>query len=144
MKNKLTLCAILIAFSNTNQSVIAGDTSSPDDATVYFANLKDGDTVSNPVTIQFGLKGMGVSPAGIQNIENSGHHHLLINTELSAEALNMPIPSDENHRHFGKGQTEVTLDLPAGNHSLQLVLGDWKHTPHERPIVSDLVNITVQ
>lgn len=144
MMNKNVTVAIMMAVIAFSQSTLAGDTPSSDSASVYFVNIKDGDTVKNPVTIQFGLKGMGVSPAGIQNIEFSGHHHLLINSELSTDGFDSPIPSDEKHRHFGKGQTEATLDLPQGALSLQLVLGDWKHTPHDRPVVSDLIRITVE
>lgn len=137
----LVMIMAIIAFS---QTTLAGDTPSSNSASVYFINIKDGDIVTNPVTIQFGLKGMGVSPAGVKNIENSGHHHLLINSELSTKGFDTPIPSDEKHRHFGKGQTETTLDLPQGALSLQLVLGDWKHTPHDRPVVSELIKITVE
>jgi len=121
-----------------------GDTVAPDSAKTYFININDGDTVTNPVTIQFGLTGMGVSPAGIQGIENSGHHHLLINTTLDEKKAGGPLPADANHKHFGKGQTEVTMNLPAGKHTLQLVLGDWKHTPHAKPVVSDVISITVK
>lgn len=122
----------------------AGDTPAPETAKVYFINLQDGDTVSNPFKIQFGLSGMGVAPAGVPKLANTGHHHLLINTRLKGKALGRPIPADDKHRHFGKGQTETVLELPAGTHTLQLVLADWKHTPHAKPVMSERVNITVK
>jgi hypothetical protein len=125
-------------------ALAGGDTPAPDSAKAYFINLTDGDTVSNPVTIQFGLKGMGVSPAGIKDVANSGHHHLLINTTLDKKKASGPLPSDASHKHFGKGQTEATLELPAGKHTLQLVLGDWKHTPHTKPVTSEVITITVK
>ena len=126
-----------------------GETPSNPEAKVYFANLSDGDTVTSPVTIVFGLSGMGVAPAGTE-AENTGHHHLLINCPPlgegadGADELSYGLPSDENHLHFGGGQTEVTLDLPAGQHTLQLVLGDAGHVPHATPIVSEVITITVE
>jgi hypothetical protein len=124
--------------------VQAGETPAPDGATVYFINLKDGDEVANPVKIQFGLSGMGVAPAGVEDKKNTGHHHLLIDTTLEGEALNEPIPADDQHRHFGGGQTETSIDLPAGTHTLQLVLADWSHIPHNPPVVSEKITITVK
>ena len=141
MKTIFTACALAAALFTT--AVSAGETPSPEGAELYFINLKDGDTVSNPVTIQFGLKGMGVAPAGTEK-ENTGHHHLLINEALEGEELNEPIPADEQHIHFGGGQTETTLDLPTGTHTLQLVLGDWTHIPHNPPVMSDRITITVE
>ena len=124
-------------------TTMAGETPAPEGAAVYFINLKDGDTVSNPVNIQFGLKGMGVAPAGTE-AEHTGHHHLIINETIEGEELNEPIPADEQHVHFGKGQTEITKDLPAGTHTLQLVLGDWSHIPHNPPVMSQKITITVK
>lgn len=134
----MTAVAALVA-----GSAIAGETPAPEGASVYFIGLEDGATVSNPVTIRFGLVGMGVAPAGTE-ADKTGHHHLLINETIEGEELEFPIPSDENHRHFGGGQTEVTLDLPAGTHTLQLVLGDWSHVPHDPPVMSDRITITVE
>lgn len=122
---------------------LAGETPSPEGAEVYFINVSDGDTLSNPVTIQFGLRGMGVAPAG-HDQEKTGHHHLIINEAIEGEELNEPIPSDDQHRHFGGGQTEVTLDLPTGTHTLQLVLGDWSHIPHNPPVMSERITVTVE
>jgi Domain of unknown function (DUF4399) len=121
----------------------AGETPAPADAKVYLINLKDGDTVTSPVTIRFGLSGMGIAPAGTE-APNTGHHHLIIDAKIEGEALNEPIPADEHHIHFGKGQTEATVTLPKGSHTLQLVLGDWSHVPHKPPVMSDRITINVE
>ena len=129
-------------------SAVAGETMRPADAQLYIANLEDGATVSSPVTVLFGLSGMGVAPAGVDR-ENTGHHHLLINRapwgegEGDAEMDEIGLAADENHRHFGGGQTQVTLDLPAGTHTLQLHLADWAHVPFSEPLTSDYITITV-
>ena len=116
-------------------------TPAPENAELYFISPADAATVSNPITVRFGLRNMGVAPAGIQ-YEDSGHHHLLVDTPVPG--LNLPIINDDNHRHFGKGQTEVTLDLPPGDHTLQLLLGDFAHIPHEPAVVSRQITITVE
>lgn len=146
MKTILTaLATILMA----GFALAGGETPSNPDAKVYFVNLADGDSVQSPVTIVFGLSGMGVAPAGTET-ENTGHHHLLINRppigegEDGADELAYGLPADDNHLHFGGGQTEVTLDLPQGEHTLQLVLGDAGHVPHDTPIVSDVITIKVE
>ena len=108
---------------------------------VYFINLKDGDRVENPIFIQFGLSGKGVAPAGVNN-ENTGHHHLLI--DVKAIDFSKPIPSSKNHLHFGGGQTETSIELTAGEHELQLVLGDLYHVPHSPPITSKKIKILVK
>ena len=119
----------------------AQGTPSPEGAELYFVGLEDGATVAAPVTVRFGLRGMGVAPAEVER-DGTGHHHLLLNRpplgegEFGAEEFSLALPSDENHRHFGGGQTEVTLDLPPGEHTLQLVLGDHGHVPHDPPVVS--------
>lgn len=117
-------------------------TPSPAGAKVYIISPKDGATVKSPVTVEFGLKGMGVAPAGVK-FENTGHHHLLIDTDVPKD-LNAPLPTSDNVRHFGKGQTEATVDLKPGKHTLQLVLGDDKHTPHNPPVMSKKITITVK
>jgi hypothetical protein len=117
-------------------------TPSPAGAKVYIISPKDGATVKSPVTVEFGLKGMGVAPAGVK-FENTGHHHLLIDTDVPKD-LNAPLPTSDNVRHFGKGQTETTVDLKPGKHTLQLVLGDDKHTPHNPPVMSKKITITVK
>jgi hypothetical protein len=111
-------------------------------AEVYFVGLKDGAKLANPVTLHFGLKGMGIAPAGIK-VDNTGHHHLYIDTDLPAD-MSQPVPAIENKvMHFGKGQTEVTLTLPPGKHTLQLVLADALHVPHNPPVVSKKITVTV-
>lgn len=110
---------------------------------LYIIAPKDGDKLTNPVTVRFGLKGMGVAPAGIK-MDETGHHHLLIDTDLPTD-LSKPIPPAIENKilHFGKGQTEVTLTLPAGKHTLQLVLGDYLHIPHNPAVVSKKIAIEV-
>lgn len=134
---------LLMAAAGLTPAAEAQGTPSPENAELYIVNLRDGDTVTSPVTVVFGLRGMGVAPASIE-MDRTGHHHLLINATLSGDALTQPIPADDNHRHFGGGQTEVTLDLPPGAHTLQLVLGDWAHVPHDPPVVSTPITITVR
>ncbi|MEQ9518193.1 MAG: DUF4399 domain-containing protein [Parvibaculum sp.] len=122
----------------------AGETPAPEGARVYFILPADGDTVTSPVTVLFGLQGMGIAPAGIAK-EKTGHHHLLINTPmLEGEDLDYSIPADATHVHFGGGQTETNLELSPGTHTLQLLLGDENHVPHNPPIVSDVITINVE
>ena len=102
----------------------------------------DGDEVSSPVEIVFGLRGIGVAPAGI-NFPNTGHHHLLVDLDALPN-LNESIPADENHIHFGKGQTQTLLALDPGEHTLQLLFGDWMHVPHIEPIFSEKIKIFVK
>ena len=113
----------------------------PAQARLYFITPEDGATVSSPVVIRFGLSGMGVAPAGVAT-PDTGHHHLIIDADVPPAAA--PIPNDEHHKHFGGGQTETTLSLPPGEHTLQLVLGDKDHVPHDPPLVSDRITITVE
>jgi hypothetical protein len=121
-----------------------GQSSAPAGARVYIINLKNGDTVTSPFKVQFGLtSNMGVAPAGIDK-ENVGHHHLLIDTTLTPEEMTQPVASDEKHVHFGKGQTETTVTLPAGKHTLQLVLANWTHIPFKPPVQSEVITITVK
>ena len=116
-------------------------TPSPAGASVYIISPKDGAKVSSPFVVEFGLKGMGVAPAGVK-IENTGHHHLLIDTDAPAD-LNAPLPSSDKVMHFGKGQTQTTLTLPPGKHTLQLLLGDNGHVPHNPPVISKKITVTV-
>jgi hypothetical protein len=118
-------------------------TPSPTEAKVYFINLKDGQEVTNPFLVQFGLSGMGVAPAGVEK-PNTGHHHLLVDSSLSGDELRQPIPMDDSHRHFGAGQTEALITLAPGTHKLQLVLGHWSHIPHSPPVMSDVIAVTVR
>jgi len=111
---------------------------------VYFVNLKDGDTVASPFRVVFGAYGTGIAPA-LTAKENTGHHHLLIDTELSDEEKQFAIPKDDQHRHFGGGETETVLMLPAGQHTLQLVFGDLNHELHKpNAIMSQKITITVK
>ena len=107
---------------------------------VYFINLENGDELQSPFLVQFGLKGKGIAPAGV-DIDNTGHHHLLINVDSIDYYL--PIPSSSQHIHFGLGQTETELNLPPGKHQLQLILGDKYHVPHQPPLFSNKIQITV-
>jgi hypothetical protein len=116
-------------------------TPSPEDAGVYFVSPADGDTVSNPVRIEFGITGMSVVPAGDMT-EHSGHHHLIVDAELPDPG--MPIPADDNHIHFGDGSSSTELTLEPGQHTLQLILGDHLHIPHDPPVTSDPITITVE
>ena len=109
---------------------------------VFFVNLSDGESVISPVTVKFGINGMSIAPAGLDK-PMSGHHHLLINIENLPD-MTMPIPSDKNHLHFGKGQTETIIELPKGKHSLQLLLGNYMHVPHEVPYLSEKIEIIVE
>ena len=113
----------------------------PPEAAAYIIAPADGDTVDNPVLVQFGLKGIGVAPAGVDR-PDTGHHHLLIDADLPP--LDAPIPSDAKHVHFGAGQTETVLTLPPGRHQLRLLLGDHLHVPFDPPIASPAITIDVR
>ena len=140
----MRLSLLTIALLSTIAVARAGETPAPADAKVYFINLKDGDTVTSPVTIRFGLSGMGIAPAGTE-APNTGHHHLFIDAApLEGDALNEAIPMDEHHMHFGKGQTEANVTLSKGSHTLQLVLGDWSHIPHKPAVMSDRITVNVE
>jgi hypothetical protein len=129
-------------FLAASGAALADRTPSPAGAEAYIVSPKDGAKVKGPVTVVFGLKGMGIAPAGIK-FDNTGHHHLLIDTEVPAN-LSLPLAADEHNVHFGKGQTETTLTLPPGKHTLQLLLADSLHTPHEPAVISKKITITVQ
>ncbi len=117
-------------------------TPSPEGALVYIISPADGEGVRNPVIVKFGLQGMGVAPAGV-DMKNTGHHHLLIDAKRFPP-LDKPIPSDKHHKHFGKGQTEIALELSPGTHTLQLVFGDKSHIPFDPPLASGAVTILVK
>jgi hypothetical protein len=137
---KLVLVAAFVATGLVSSSA---QTPSPAGAKVYFINLKNGSKVKSPFLVQFGLSGMGVAPAGVEK-PNTGHHHPLIDTKLTAEQMKAPLPADDNHKHFGGGQTEAMVTLPKGKHTLQLVLGDWSHVPHVPPVMSQVITVTVR
>ena len=113
---------------------------STDNASVYFISPNNGESVSSKFKVQFGLENFGIAPAGIQ-VMHSGHHHLIIDADLPP--LNLPIPADKNHVHFGKGQTEVEIELTKGEHTLQLLFGDFRHIPHDPPIFSKKITVKV-
>jgi len=116
-------------------------TAAPPEAKVYFISPDNGQVIKGDVTVRFGLVGMGVAPAGTV-LEATGHHHLIIDSPLPA--LDQPLPKDDSHLHFGKGQTEVVVKLAPGKHTLQLILGDANHIPHLPPVVSEKITITVK
>ena len=142
MKSLLVIFSLFCLTVNVACSQEMPRTDSPEGASVYVLSPSHGEVVSSPVTIKFGLKGMGIAPAGI-DFPESGHHHLLVNVD-EMPPMNMPIPADENHVHFGKGQTEVTMDLEPGTHTLQLLLGDKFHIPHNPPVMSEKITIVVK
>jgi Domain of unknown function (DUF4399) len=141
----LTLAASLVAAPLSwaqTPAVALERTPSPPGAEVYIISPKDGAKVKSPVLVQFGLnKVMGVAPAGIK-FENTGHHHLLIDTDPPAN-MGAPLPATDNVKHFGKGQTETSVPLSPGKHTLQLLLGDQNHVPHNPPVISKKITITV-
>jgi hypothetical protein len=140
--HKLTITALALAGSLTVGSLaLAQRTPSAPGAEVYIISPKDGATVHNPVRVQFGLKGMGIAPAGVK-FDNTGHHHLLVDTAAPAD-LSAPLPATDKIVHFGKGQTETTLTLSPGKHTLQLLFADMNHVPHDPPLISKRITITV-
>ena len=138
------LATFLCATQGFGQDEVANNARSPSPpgALVSFANLSDGDVVPPVFTVKFAIEGMAIAPAGTQS-EFTGHHHLLIDVDELPD-MNLPLPATENIRHFGKGQTEVELQLPEGKHTLQLLLGDYAHIPHQPPVMSKKITITVQ
>jgi len=133
-----SLIATLLLVSASSMATAAD---APAGAKVYFISPTNGATVSNPVTVRFGLSGMGVAPAGM-DMAGTGHHHLVVDAPLPD--VTQTIPTDDKHLHFGGGQTETELTLPTGQHTLQLVLGDYLHIPHTPPVVSEKITITVK
>src|SRR5882757_10531764 len=139
--NRLVLVfgiSLLAAFA-----VAADRTAAPAGAEVYIIAPHDGAKVHGPVTVRFGLKGMGIAPAGVK-FDNTGHHHLLVDTDLSELKLDAPLPATDKIVHFGKGQTETTLTLTPGKHTLQLVFADYLHQSFDPPLTSKKITITVE
>jgi hypothetical protein len=136
----IAIGAVLGAAGSALAQQGGGPAPSPAGAAVYFVDLKDGATIGPRTVVHFGLRGMGVAPAGSDK-ENSGHHHLLIDTDLPP--LDQPIPNDFNHLHFGAGQTEAEVKLSPGPHTLQLLLGDKNHVPHSPPLMSERIRVVV-
>lgn len=138
MRKIILLATLLLVIDWT---AAADRTPSAKGAECEIISPANGATVKNPVRVRFGLKGMGIAPAGV-TFENSGHHHLLVDSDPPAD-LSQPIPTSDKSLHFGKGQTETELTLAPGKHTLQLVLGDQVHVPHEPPVMSKKITITV-
>jgi hypothetical protein len=136
------LSRLLVILMVGGLGIALGETAAPPNASVYIISPKDGEIVTNPFKVQFGLAGMGVAPAGVDK-PNTGHHHLLIDVNEPLDP-NEPIPQDKNHLHFGAGQTEAMIELTPGEHTLQLVLGDWSHLPFHPPMMSAVIRVTVK
>lgn len=136
----LMFLALAAAAGSAYGQTKGGPTSAPAGAAVYFVDVKDGQTLPAKSRIHFGLRNMGVAPAGLDR-PNAGHHHLIIDTPTPA--LNQPIPNDFNHLHFGAGQTGAEVSLGPGKHTLQLIVGDKDHIPHNPPIMSEIITVTV-
>lgn len=139
---KRIIIPLLVFLTSAHVAAEAAQASSTSGAKVYIISPQDGSAVSSPVTIKFGLAGMGVAPAGV-NKPSTGHHHLLIDTPNLPD-LKLPLASTDKIKHFGKGQTETSLNLSPGKHTLQLVLGNYAHTPHDKPLVSEKITIQVK
>ena len=135
-------CALFFSFAITPSATAIELSHAPEDAEAYIIAPQDGETVSPKFTVQFGLSGMGVAPAGVQK-ENTGHHHLLIDLAELPE-LTEPLAATDNIKHFGGGQTETQLSLSPGEHTLRLVLGNYSHVPHDNPVISAPITVQVQ
>jgi hypothetical protein len=131
----VALCALL-------SQAASAQTPAPEDALLYIISPKDGQRITGPFWVQFGLRNMGVTRAG-DTAANVGHHHLLVNADAKDLEPTAPIPTDRRHLHFGGGQTETRLDLPPGKHTLQLVLGDAEHKLFKPAMISKMVVVTV-
>ena len=142
MKTILISLALILSGINTAALSNEVNTTSPVDAKVYFITPTDGQSVSSTFSVKFGLNGMGVSPAGIEK-KNTGHHHILIDTDTLPN-LQAPLPATDKIKHFGGGQTETKLTLSPGKHTLQLVLGNHNHIPHNAPVISKKITIVVK
>lgn len=139
-KTVFALALSLITLIGVAQNALP-KSAAPEGARSYIISPADGEVVGTLVKVQFGLSGMGIAPAGVK-LENTGHHHLLLDVEKAPD-YNIPLPATDNIIHFGKGQTETTLKLKPGKHTLQLVLGDYLHIPHDKPVVSKKITVFV-
>ncbi len=135
----ILICMILFIVPNASSQ---DDIYTSEDRKVFFVSPSNGENVESPVIVKFGVIGMSIVPAG-EDKPMSGHHHLLINLEKLPD-MSMPIPADNNHLHFGKGQTETIIELPKGKHTLQLLLGNHIHIPHKIPLLSEKIEIIVE
>ena len=132
----------LVCLASVVSAQVPAKTKSAEGTTVYIISPKNGDTVGPTFTVRFGLKGMGIAPAGVQ-FANTGHHHLLIDVPTPPDP-NAALPVSDNVRHFGAGQTEAEIKLAPGSHTLQLVFADYLHIPHDKPVISEKITITVK
>lgn len=140
MRSRMVVAAWVAAIGVA--PAFAERTPSPPDAAVYIIWPYDGAIIAGgKLWLRMGLRNMGLAPKGVQ-MAGVGHHHVLIDTELPP--LDQEIPSDRNHIHFGTGQSEARIELPPGKHTLQLLLGDHNHVPHDPPIHSNKITVTVQ
>lgn len=137
----ISLGLVLATLTGMGQAALPKSKSAPG-AKVYVISPANGETVGKTFSVKFGLQGMGIAPAGIK-FDNTGHHHLLVDVAELPD-LNKPLPATDNILHFGKGQTETTLTLEPGTHTLQLVLGDYLHIAHDKPVISRKVRVTVK
>ena len=135
------LIVLSAALASLSCAAHAQGKSSPKDAVLYFVWPQNGTTIKGGFWCRFGLRNMGITHAG-DDYQNSGHHHLLIDVTEPLDP-NEPIPQDKNHLHFGAGQTEARIELPPGKHTLQLLLGDENHVPHQPPLYSKVITVTV-
>ena len=137
------LVAVTLATAITAPCAFAGPTPAPANAYAYIGYPNDGQTLpaGKPFKVWFGLRYMGVAPRGVK-FPNTGHHHLLIDVDLPP--MDQEIPSDRNHLHYGAGETETMLELPPGKHTIQLLMGDDKHIPHNPPVYSKKITIYVK
>lgn len=138
----LLLAGLAATFALAGHAADLPRTTAPANATLYFISPQDGEHIKGPVTVRFGLTGMGVAPAGLDK-DNTGHHHLLIDM-ATLPALDQPLPATDQIKHFGGGQTETVLTLSPGKHTLQLLLGDKSHIPHQPAVLSKAITITVE
>jgi hypothetical protein len=139
---KTAFAALLLGTSLMASAADVPRTPSPAGAEVYIISPKDGATVPGTFKVQFGLRGMGVAPAGV-DIPETGHHHLLIDVKDQPD-MNAPLPMTDNIRHYGKGQTETEVTLPPGPHTLQLLVGDKSHIPMNPSVESKVIRVNVQ
>lgn len=139
---RLLSCLVFLMVAGSTAALAQQRSVAPADASVYFISPANGALVSSPVLVRFGLSNMGVAPAGV-NIDGTGHHHLLIDLE-TLPAMDKSMPGGEQLRHFGGGQTETLLELAPGTHTLQLMMGNYLHIPHDPPVISEKITITVR
>jgi hypothetical protein len=140
MRRTWALAAVLAGTLLAGSAAVAQQSTMPSDAKVYILWPSDGQVVKGAFWVRMGLSGAGIAPAGVDKA-NTGHHHLIVDADLPP--LDQPIPNDHNHLHFGLGQTEARLDLPPGKHTLQMLLADANHVPHQPPLYSKRITITV-